>query len=38
MAKTECQMCGKKEVVFDGTDEAGHLNYVCKACGEPQED
>ena len=36
--KKECQFCEKKEVVFDGEDESGHLNYVCKSCGEPQED
>ena len=36
--RTECQMCQKIAVVFDGVDEAGHLNYVCEECGEPQED
>ena len=38
MVKEECQFCGKKEVVFDGVDDAGHLNNICESCGEPQED
>lgn len=34
----ECQFCGKKAVVLDCIDESGHFNYVCKHCGEPQDD
>lgn len=36
--KTECQFCHEVEVIYDGTDECGHINYYCKKCGEPQED
>ena len=25
-------------VYLDNIDEAGHYNYVCKECGEPQDD
>jgi hypothetical protein len=34
----ECVFCHKKAVYFDSMDEAGHFNYVCKKCGEPQPD
>ena len=34
----ECDFCEKKAVIFVGVDEAGHLNYECEECGEPQDD
>ncbi len=36
--KTECHLCKEKGVVFDGVDDAGHVNYYCDICGEPQND
>jgi len=26
------------DVIYDGTDEAGHINYICPKCGEPPFD
>ncbi len=34
----ECDFCHKKTMIFDGEDEAGHLNYYCDKCGEPNDD
>jgi len=36
--KTECQFCFAIAVVLDNIDEAGHFNYICLKCGEPQPD
>ena len=34
----ECEFCNVKKVHLDNIDEAGHHNYVCDKCGEPQSD
>ena len=34
----KCDHCKHEAIYLDNIDEAGHFNYICKHCGEPQSD